>query len=122
MLGAFTFFFTRLNLHCMDEAERSREEMRRRNFLGLLADTDPATRWKAIESLARDGDSSVVDPIIRALGDDDWRVRKKAAWALGRIGDPRALAPLKRALVHEREGVKEMILEAIDDIAQHNRT
>jgi len=105
----------------MDESDNLRYEQRRAHFLGLLTDDDPTTRWKAIESLARDGDPAAVDPIIKALNDEDWRVRQKAAWALGNLGDLRALHPLKRAMLRESEGVKEMILEAIDEITRKNQ-
>lgn len=86
------------------------------HFLGLLTDEDPSRRWKAAEVLARLGDDRAVEPLITALSDEDWRVRQKAAWALGQIGDPRALVPLRHALLHEREGVKEIINEALDRI------
>jgi len=86
------------------------------HFLAMLKDEDPSHRWKAAEVLARLGDERAVQPLIRALSDEDWRVRQKAAWALGRIGDPRALVPLRHALLHEREGVKEIINEALDRI------
>jgi HEAT repeat protein len=85
-------------------------------FLAMLTDEDPSRRWKAAEVLARMGDDRAVEPLIRALSDEDWRVRQKAAWALGRIGDPRALVPLRHALLREREGVKEIINEALDRI------
>lgn len=104
------------------DAERSRGDDRRAYYMGLLDDPDPSTRWKAIEALARDGDGASVDPIIKALDDDDWRVRQKAAWALGYMGDIRALQPLRRALSGEREGVKEMIFEALDEIIRKNST
>jgi HEAT repeat protein len=58
----------------------------------------------------------VIDPLIEALKDEDWRVRQKAAWALGYLGDPRALTPLRRALGDRREGVDDMIYEALDRI------
>ncbi len=101
------------------EDDRAYEE-RINHFLGMLADEDPSRRWKAIESLARLGDSRAVDPLIGLLDDEDWRVRQKAAWALGQIGDPKALLPLRRAMMHESEGVKEMIMEALDRIKLAN--
>lgn len=103
----------------MDDADQPPEQ-RRAYFFVLLTDPDPGSRWKAIESLARDGDPAAIDPIIRALDDDDWRVRQKAAWALGYIGDTRALLPLRRAMRGEMESVREMILEAIDEITRKN--
>lgn len=85
----------------------------------MLSEGDPSRRWKAAEALAGIQDGRSVEPLIRALSDADWRVRQKAAWALGRIGDPRAIVPLRRALVNEREGVKEIIIEAIEGIQQN---
>ncbi|MCU0632197.1 MAG: HEAT repeat domain-containing protein [Methanolinea sp.] len=105
----------------MDEKKHLREEERRSHLLEMLTDEDPGNRWKAIESLAREGDSNAIDPLIQALSDEDWRVRQKAAWALGYLGDPRALVPLRRALREEREGVKEIMLEAIDEITRKSR-
>lgn len=102
----------------MKEEESVSKEERRAHFLEMLTEEDPSRRWKAIEALAREGDRSAVDSIIRALSDDDWRVRQKAAWALGMIGDPQAVVPLRRALREESEGVKEMILEAISEITR----
>lgn len=86
------------------------------HFLAMLEEGDPSQRWKAAESLGRLRDDRAVAPLILALRDDDWRVRQKAAWALGKIGDPRALVPLRRALMHETEGVKEIIMESLDEI------
>ncbi|MBP1929122.1 HEAT repeat protein [Methanolinea mesophila] len=85
-------------------------------YLGLLASDNPGDRWRAIEVLARTGDERSIEPVIAALQDEDWRVRQKAAWALGYLGDPRALKPLQRALGDRREGVDDMIYEAMDRI------
>lgn len=90
------------------------------HFLGMLNEEDPSRRWKAIEGLARMGDSRAVDPLIGLLNDEDWRVRQKAAWALGQIGDPKAILPLRRAMMHESEGIKEIIMESLDQIKQRN--
>ena len=43
---------------------------------------------------------------------------RKAAWALGVFGDPRAVIPLRRAMLNERNKVKEMIEEAMQEIAR----
>ena len=91
------------------------------HFLTLLKDEDPSSRWKAAEALARMGDERAVEALILALSDEDWRVRQKAAWALGRIGDPLALVPLRHALLHEREGGREIINEALDRITGVDR-
>jgi HEAT repeat protein len=45
-------------------------------------------------------------------------VRRKAAWALGVLGDPQAVIPLRRAMLNERDAVKEMIEEAMQEIAR----
>lgn len=105
----------------MDEEEGSGKGERYAYGISLLSDPDPSTRWKAIEALARDGKETSVDPIIMALSDEDWRVRQKAAWALGYMGNERALQPLRRAIRGEREGVKEMIIEAIEEITRKNQ-
>jgi hypothetical protein len=44
-----------------------------------------------------------------------------AAWALGVIGDPRAVIPLRRAMASEMDSVKEMIEEAMQEIARKGR-
>jgi hypothetical protein len=91
-------------------------EERFTHYLGLLSSENPGDRWRAIEVLARTGDERAIDPLIAALKDEDWRVRQKAAWALGYLGDPRALTPLRRVLGDRREGVDDMIYEALDRI------
>jgi len=90
--------------------------VRLNHFIAMLTDEEPSNRWKAVEILARLQDERSVEPLIKALSDEDWRVRQKVAWALGMIGDARALVPLRHALFHEREGVKEIIEEAISRI------
>jgi HEAT repeat protein len=96
-------------------------EKRLEHYLRMLKDEDPSRRWKAAEGLGRLRDERAVNPLIDTLSDQDWRVRQKAAWALGQIGDPRALLPLRRALLHELEGVKEIIMEALESIKSMNR-
>ncbi len=88
------------------------------HFLSMLKDEDPSRRWKAAEGLARSGDPRALGPLVSALQDEDWRVRRKAAWALGVLGDPRAVIPLRRAMLNERDTVKEMIEEAMQEIAR----
>ncbi len=88
-------------------------------FIRMLADDDWINRWKAAESLGRMGNSRAVEPLIDTLWDDDSRVRLKAAWALGQIGDARALSPLKRLYRMEKDGVKEIITEAVEEINRH---
>ena len=75
---------------------------------------------RAAEALARRGDPRAFEPRVSALQDPDWRVRRKAAWALGSLGDPRAVIPLRRAMAvpGETDAVKEMIEEAMQEIAR----
>jgi HEAT repeat protein len=98
-----------------------RDEERLAYFVRMLGDDIWINRWKAAESLGRMGNSGAVEPLIDTLWDDDSRVRLKAAWALGRIGDGRALLPLKRLYRMEKEGVKEIITEAIEEINRQSR-
>ena len=91
-----------------------------RHYVTLLSDGDPSKRWRAAEGLARLGDPEALGPLVSALGDPDWRVRLKASWALGVLGDPRAVIPLRRAMAvpEEMDIVKEMIQEAVQEIAR----
>lgn len=90
-------------------------------YLERLREGDVAQRWKAAESLARLGDERGIEPLINALSDEDWRVRQKSAWALGYLGDPRALGPLRMAMRQEREGVREIMEEAVRAILARER-
>jgi HEAT repeat protein len=94
------------------------DDARFSHYVSMLSDEDPSRRWKAAEGLARLGDPRALGPLIAALGDRDWRVRRKAAWALGVLGDPRAVIPLRRAMLNEMDSVKEMIEEAMQEIAR----
>lgn len=94
------------------------DDARYNHYLSMLTGDDPSRRWRAAESLARLGDPRAVDPLVSALRDPDWRVRRKAAWALGVLGDPRAVTPLRRAMLNEMDAVKEMIEEAMQEIAR----
>jgi HEAT repeat protein len=91
------------------------------HLVSMLSDEDPSRRWKAAEGLARLGDPRALGPLVSALQDPDWRVRRKAAWALGFLGDPRAVIPLRRAMLNELDSVKEMIEEAMQEIARKGR-
>ena len=91
------------------------------HYVSMLSDEEPSRRWKAAEGLARLGDPRGLGPLISALQDEDWRVRRKAAWALGVLGDPRAVIPLRRAMASEIDSVKEMIEEAMQEIARKGR-
>jgi HEAT repeat protein len=96
-------------------------EARFNHYISMLSDEDPSRRWKAAEALARLGDPRALGPLVSSLRDGDWRVRRKAAWALGVLGDPRAIVPLHRAMLNEMDSVKEMIEEAIREIAGKGR-
>jgi len=91
-------------------------EERLAHFIRMLSDDDENSRWKAAESLGRMRDPGAVEPLIDTLWDDDSRVRLKAAWALGQIGDLRATGPLRRLYRMEKEGAREIITEAIEEI------
>jgi len=54
-------------------------------------------RAEAAWELGKIGDSTAVEPLIRALKDIHWTVRKKAAIALRNVGEP-AVKPLIQAL------------------------
>ena len=86
------------------------------HFIQMLTDENEGNRWKAAEMLGRMEDPEAVEPLIETLWDDDYRVRLKAAWALGRIGDQRAIRPLQRLYRMEKEGVQEIIAEALEEI------
>lgn len=93
-----------------------RREERLGYFIRMLSDDDENSRWKAAESLGRMKDPGAVEPLIDTLWDDDSRVRLKAAWALGQIGDIRAIPALRRLYRMEKEGVQEIVAEAIEEI------
>jgi len=86
------------------------------HFIQMLTDENEGNRWKAAEILGRMEDPAAVEPLIDTLWDDDYRVRLKAAWALGQIGDQRAIRPLQRLYRMEKEGVQEIIAEALEEI------
>jgi HEAT repeat protein len=100
------------------QSPESGDDARFNHYLSLLSDEEPSRRWKAIEGLVRLGNSRAFGPLVSALKDQDWRVRRKAAWALGVLGDPRAVIPLRRAMLNEMDSVKEMIEEAMQEIAR----
>jgi len=91
-------------------------ETRLAHFIRMLSSDDEINRWKAAEALGRIGDPAALEDLISALWDEDERVRVKAAWALGQIGDRRAYAPLQRLHRIEKESVKEIIEEALDNV------
>ena len=97
------------------ESGISRQE-RLEHFIRMLSDDDENSRWRAAEALGRMMDPGAVEPLIDTLWDDDSRVRLKAAWALGQIGDARAISPLRRLYRMEKEGVQEIITEALEEI------
>jgi HEAT repeat protein len=102
-----------------DEERRDDEKKRIAHYLLMLSDDNPASRWKAAESLGRLKDPRATEPLIDALFDEDARVRMKVAWALGSIGEDRALAPLRQLYRIENEGNREIIEAAISTITRH---
>jgi hypothetical protein len=64
-----------------------------------------ATRWEAIEKLAKRG-APAVQPLIGALSNANEKVRSGASIALSRIGEP-AVRPLIGALYNTNENVRE---------------
>ncbi len=104
----------------MEEGARPTLEERLEHFQRMLRESNPASRWKAAEGLARMEHPGAVPVLIEALSDEDWRVRQKVAWALGILGDPSALPHLRRALGNEKEDVREMIVEAISLIEKRS--
>jgi HEAT repeat protein len=59
---------------------------------------DVQVRREAAYTLGKIGNSSAVEPLIKALNDPDSYVRRQAVDALGNIGDARAIEPLNKAL------------------------
>lgn len=102
------------------ETEERRQE-RIAHFIRHLTDDDEVTRWRSAEALGRIGDPVATGPLIDALWDEDSRVRLKAVWALGAIGDPRAIPSLRRLYRIEKEGMREIISEALEAIALQDR-
>jgi hypothetical protein len=102
-----------------DQERRDDEKKRIAHYLLMLSDDNPASRWKAAESLGRLKDPRATEPLIDALFDEDARVRMKVAWALGSIGEDRALAPLRQLYRIENEGNREIIEAAISTITRH---
>lgn len=101
-----------------DQERRDDEKKRIAHYLLMLSDDNPASRWKAAESLGRLKDPRATEPLIDALFDEDARVRMKVAWALGSLGDSRALAPLQQLYRMETEDNREIIQNAIAGIKQ----
>jgi HEAT repeat protein len=81
-------------------------------LVGLLADDNIGTRWKAAQALGRLQEPAAVDALIRALRDEDERVQRKVIWALGSIGDPRAIAPLRHRSLEVNEALRDLIADA----------
>jgi len=99
-----------------DQQERNETEKRITHYFLMLSDDNPASRWKAAESLGRLKDPRGTEPLIDALFDEDARVRMKAAWALGSLGEERGLAPLRQLYRIENEDNREIIEAAINTI------
>jgi HEAT repeat protein len=99
-----------------DQQKHNETEKRITHYFLMLLDDNPASRWKAAESLGRLRDPLATEPLIDALFDEDARVRMKAAWALGSLGEERALAPLRQLYRIENEDNREIIEAAINTI------
>lgn len=80
----------------------------------LLNDSSYKVRTQAALLLGKLGDSSGVDPLIKALGDDNKTVRAMAAQSLGKLGGDRAVAALKGLAVRESDSfVRSQIEKAL---------
>ena len=99
-----------------DQQKRNETEKRITHYFLMLFDDNPASRWKAAESLGRLKDPRATEPLIDALFDEDARVRMKAAWALGSLGEERGLTPLRQLYRIENEDNREIIEAAINTI------
>ena len=97
------------------ESGISRQE-RLEHFIRMLSDDDENSRWRAAEALGRMMDPGAVEPLIDTLWDDDSRVRLKGCMGprpdRGRTGD---FSP-QRLYRMEKEGVQEIITEALEEI------
>ncbi|MEL6179229.1 MAG: HEAT repeat domain-containing protein [Myxococcota bacterium] len=92
---------------------RCRLQSEPRIDLRQLGDDDWASRAHAAMALGHLGDSSAVDPLIKALDDGFPWVQASAAEALGNLGDGRAAAPLADRLDKASAPVKIEILRAL---------
>jgi HEAT repeat protein len=105
-----------------DTAPDNAYQERLAHFIHMLSSDDESDRWKAADALGRIADPAALDALIDTLWDEDEWVRTKAAWALGRIGDMRAYAPLQRLYRMEKEHVKDIIDEALENIRRESRS
>jgi HEAT repeat protein len=84
--------------------------------LQQLKSKDAKTRFRAVEKLASMEDSTVLDPLLTALGDTEATIRRLTVVTLGKLKDERAANPLVKAL-HDRDAtVREAAAEALREI------
>jgi len=81
-------------------------------FSGLLQDSDPAVRLRAVTALGQIGQEWALGPLGAMLDDEEWQIRKKAAWALGRIGDGRERRVVSQLINALRDTNEEVAEEA----------
>lgn len=81
---------------------------------------DVQVRREAAYMLGKVGNSSAVDPLIKALEDPDTYVRRQAANALGLIGDRKATASLNKALHDPNKYVCQGAADALSKIEEKN--
>jgi HEAT repeat protein len=79
---------------------------------------DVQVRREAAYTLGKLGNSSGVDPLIKALEDPDSYVRRQVADALGIIGDPKAIEFLNKALNDPNKYVCQGAADALKKIEE----
>ena len=115
-----TLIFNYFRIKTKLNAEKEKNKMNEKKNIGLikaLKDKDVLRRMAAAMTFGDVGDSSDVEPLIKALNDDHIPgVRQVVAEALGKIRDPRAVGPLTKALLDENKKVREAAVEALKKI------
>ncbi|MEA3470343.1 MAG: HEAT repeat domain-containing protein, partial [Thermodesulfobacteriota bacterium] len=81
-----------------------------------LKSDNPVIWAQAADTLSKNRDPRVLEPLIDALKNENRHVRKKAAEALGNMGDPRGTEPLISALNDEYWEVRKKSVEALGKI------
>ena len=93
------------------------------SLIESLSDISPYARQRAVEDLARLGESEQRDPrvlssLTGALSDSDASVRAAAAKALGKLGDSSSVAPLRQRIeVEESILVRVSLEQALEQIS-----
>lgn len=104
--------------NCAAEALGMIKDKRAVKPLMELLDSDPDSRWHAIEALGRLGDKQAVNKICFFLRDKNQQLRLKASEALGEIGDPCAVDALIDTLNDEDRQVGWMAWNALKRITK----